>query len=73
MKTTSDGYTWTPEQGTRKGGLKCRGSIYPPEKRSSRPDTYDVIVVGAGYAGLRAARDLCTYSENIEVPFLFVG
>jgi NADPH-dependent 2,4-dienoyl-CoA reductase/sulfur reductase-like enzyme len=63
MNTTNDGYTWTKSQGTKKGGLKCRGTIYPSEKRSGCPETYDVIIVGAGYAGLRAARDLATYSE----------
>ncbi|KAJ5739529.1 amine oxidase [Penicillium manginii] len=37
----------------------------PPEKRNSCPDTYDVIVIGAGYAGLRAARDLATYNRKV--------
>jgi NADPH-dependent 2,4-dienoyl-CoA reductase/sulfur reductase-like enzyme len=66
MSTTNDGYTWTKSQGTKQGGLKCRGTVYPPEKRNSCPDTYDVIVIGAGYAGLRAARDLATYSGYIS-------
>lgn len=63
MNTTTDGYSWTEAQGTVKGGLKCRGVIKPAEHLSTRPKTYDVIVVGAGYAGLRAARDLATSSR----------
>lgn len=63
VSETRDGYTWNATNGTRKGGLKCRGVITPPEQRSSTPKTYDVIVVGAGYAGLAAARDLATASE----------
>lgn len=62
MHTTTDGYSWTKAKGTRKGGLRCRGVVVPAEKRSA-DKVYGVIVIGAGYAGLRAARDLTTSSE----------
>ncbi|KAF9885315.1 hypothetical protein FE257_013032 [Aspergillus nanangensis] len=65
MKTTTDGYSWTPAQGTQKGGFKCGGVISPPEKRSSTSKVYDVVVVGAGYAGLAAARDLITSKQSV--------
>ncbi|KAF9871506.1 hypothetical protein CkaCkLH20_11153 [Colletotrichum karsti] len=65
MDSTTDGYVWTPAQGTRKGGLKCRGVVSPPEKRNLNRKAYDVVVVGAGYAGLSAARDLATSGRSV--------
>lgn len=63
MLNTSDGYSWTSATGTRKGGLKCRGVVSPPKKlKNAAQSQYDVIVIGAGYAGLAAARDLATSS-----------
>lgn len=57
---TSDGFSWTAEQGTQAGGLHTR-SVVQPSTRLERPanHVYDTIVIGAGYAGLAAARDLC--------------
>jgi NADPH-dependent 2,4-dienoyl-CoA reductase/sulfur reductase-like enzyme len=58
--TTRDGFTWTPEGGL-KPGLPCKGAINPPEKNlPENGEVSDVIVLGAGYAGLVAARDLST-------------
>ena len=68
INRTNDGYTWNRAQGTKHGGLKCRGVIEPARKLGSSPKIYDVIVVGAGYAGLRAARDLATSSQFFS-PF----
>ncbi|ATY60930.1 monoamine oxidase N [Cordyceps militaris] len=54
-----DGYSWTKADGLRPG-VPCIGAIQPPSNiaSSSSPSTeFDVIVVGAGYAGLTAARD----------------
>ena len=61
MVYTRDGFTWTPSSGLREG-LPTVGVIEPPEYHASnlRDDPYDVIVVGAGYAGLVATRDLTT-------------
>jgi len=63
MLKTADGYSWTNATGTRKGGLKCKGVVNPPKKlNNAAQGQYDVIVIGAGYAGLAAARDLATSS-----------
>lgn len=52
-----DGYTWTQDQGL-KAGVPCIGAIQPPTNvNSTTPQTFDVVVVGAGYCGLTAARD----------------
>ncbi|KAJ5380095.1 amine oxidase [Penicillium cataractarum] len=59
LKKTQDGYSWTGATGVRKGGLRCRGVIEPSEKVTT-PAGYihDAIVIGAGYAGLMAAREM---------------
>lgn len=56
---TSDGYLWTTSSGILKGNLDCEGVIHPSRSsQTSQSILYDVIVIGAGYAGLAAARDL---------------
>lgn len=56
---TQDGYLWTPSTGTKKGDLPCRGVIYPSTRvQAPANHLYDALVIGAGYAGLCAARDL---------------
>lgn len=58
-KQTQDGYSWTGATGVRKGGLHCRGVVVPREKRTTPAGhVHDAIVVGAGYAGLMAAREM---------------
>lgn len=60
MVQSTDGFTWTPSGGIRHG-LPTIGAIDPLEfSVSSKVPVHDVIVVGAGYAGLIAARDLAT-------------
>ncbi|KAJ0421680.1 hypothetical protein BJY00DRAFT_300814 [Aspergillus carlsbadensis] len=56
-KTTRDGYTWTPESGITSGNLETDAVIVPPRSLSGTA-VYDAIVIGAGYAGLLAVRDL---------------
>lgn len=55
---TDDGYTWTPDTGVTAGGLECDAVITPRRSVPATATLYDVIVIGAGYAGLMAARDL---------------
>ena len=56
---TSEGHLWTAHTGLKQGNLTCEGVISPPQRIELSPDfVYDVVVVGAGYAGLSAARDL---------------
>ena len=56
--TTRDGYYYDNETSTLHTGLKCKGAIEPLTNIGSKND-FDVIVIGAGYAGLTATRDLC--------------
>lgn len=58
-KRTQDGYSWTRANGVRKGHLQCRGVVEPPQKKNTPAcHVYDAIVIGAGYAGLMAAREM---------------
>ncbi|KAL4907149.1 hypothetical protein BDW74DRAFT_189706 [Aspergillus multicolor] len=56
--TSRDGFQWTAETGLIQG-VPSIGVISPPTNLSSEPSQYDVIVMGAGYSGLTAARDAC--------------
>ncbi|KAF7558187.1 hypothetical protein G7Z17_g124 [Cylindrodendrum hubeiense] len=64
MVNSSDGFTWTPTEGISQG-LPTIGVVVPPA-RSIQPQTatYDAIVIGSGYAGLVAARDLATQGKK---------
>ncbi|KEZ43119.1 Amine oxidase [Scedosporium apiospermum] len=66
MVYSTEGFTWTPSGG-RRDGLQTIGAIVPPTHTAeSQPEdgVYDVIVIGAGYAGLVAARDLATQGKK---------
>lgn len=64
---TLDGYTWTRATGVVKGNLRCRGVIEPSDNRTAPAGhVYDVIVIGAGYAGLIATRDLAEQGEYLR-------
>lgn len=54
--TSRDGYQWTESSGLVKG-VPSIGVIQPPTNIKDEQAIYDVIVVGAGYCGLTAARD----------------
>lgn len=63
---TTDGATWTQSAGLRKG-LPTIGVVEPAKLNTDAGDdyVYDAIVIGAGYAGLTATRDLTTQGENL--------
>jgi NADPH-dependent 2,4-dienoyl-CoA reductase/sulfur reductase-like enzyme len=54
--TSSDGYQWTESTGLVKG-VPSIGVIQPSTNIQDEQAIYDVIIVGAGYCGLTAARD----------------
>ena len=54
-----EGWQWTPDGGLQ-AGLPSIGVIEPSQMIKSSIEVFDVIVVGAGYTGLTAARDLAT-------------
>ncbi|RAK79949.1 flavin monoamine oxidase family protein [Aspergillus fijiensis CBS 313.89] len=57
--TTKDGYLWTPDQGLNTG-IPCVGAVRPSQNfDGANCPVVDVIVIGAGYCGLTAARDMC--------------
>lgn len=61
---SNDGYVYTKQAGLQKG-LKTY-AVIKPEQRIRREDgdsTWEAIVIGAGYAGLIAARDLVKAGE----------
>lgn len=57
--TSREGFQWTPETGL-KAGAPCLGVIQPPSVVASADEVYDVAVIGGGYTGLSAIRDLTT-------------
>ncbi|OTB16370.1 hypothetical protein K445DRAFT_74826 [Daldinia sp. EC12] len=64
--TTRDGFHWTKEGGLT-AGVPSVGAVQPPSNLTStdRKDPYDVAIIGAGYAGLTAARDLSTAGYKV--------
>ncbi|KAF2452628.1 monoamine oxidase N [Lineolata rhizophorae] len=64
-KTTSDGYQWTKSKGMQQG-LPTISVISPATNlNGSSSQGFDVIVIGAGYAGLTAARDLTLAGHSV--------
>lgn len=62
--STREGYQWT-EKGGLQAGLPCLGSVEPKINAASESVVYDAIVVGAGYTGLTAARDLTATGHKV--------
>lgn len=59
MTFTREGFQWTPTTGLQQG-LPCEAVIQPPEIIEKPRQVFDVLIIGAGYTGLTAARDLTT-------------
>lgn len=68
MNNSTEGHQWTPDPGLQ-AGLPTLAAVSPPSNVQTRsPDSsniFDVIVIGAGYAGLTAARDLTVSGCNV--------
>jgi len=56
MVNSKDGFSWTKAGGLVQG-VPTIGLIQPPASHLKEGVTYDVIVIGAGYTALTAARD----------------
>ncbi|KAH7015935.1 hypothetical protein EDB80DRAFT_833171 [Ilyonectria destructans] len=61
---TRDGHVWTPSSGMQ-AGIESDAVISPSRSVSSATKTYDTIIIGAGYAGLAAARDLALLNHDV--------
>ncbi|OWZ78799.1 amine oxidase [Cryptococcus neoformans Bt85] len=62
---TDDGYHWTRSTGMQQGVLHCKGVVDPPSRIDNSFLEYDVVVIGAGYAGLIAARELVQRGHSV--------
>lgn len=67
-KLSNDGHTYTKENGLV-SGLRTYGVIQPEYKirQADEDNVWDAIVIGAGYAGLIAARDIVKGGESQNV------
>ncbi|KAM0750582.1 amine oxidase [Meredithblackwellia eburnea MCA 4105] len=64
--TSTEGYHWTPEDGIRAGNLETLAVVDPPSFGDfTSSSLLDVIVIGAGYAGLEAARDIALTGQSV--------
>lgn len=67
---TRDGYYLEMSTGALHQNLKCVGAIEPVSNLVDKATKeYDVIVVGAGYSGLTACRDLSVAGESHNLRF----
>lgn len=64
MRQTREGFIWTPQES--RSGLKTHAAV---ETSPLSQTEYDVIVIGAGFAGLTAARDI-SQQTNLSVLLL---
>ncbi|KAJ9657724.1 hypothetical protein H2198_004139 [Neophaeococcomyces mojaviensis] len=64
MNKSTDGFQWTEAAGLE-SGLPTLGAIQPQQRITKPKHSFDVIVIGAGYAGLTAARDLTTSGHSV--------
>lgn len=63
---TRDGHVWEPQTGF-KTGIESDAVISPARALNNANKVYDVVVIGAGYAGLAAARDLSLLSKRLDL------
>lgn len=68
MVQSRDGFTWTPSTGVRQG-LPSIGVVLPSSNlKQGEADIFDAVVIGTGYAGLVATRDLTTQGNKDSAP-----
>jgi lysyl oxidase-like protein 2/3/4 len=60
MPSSKEGFLWSPNSSA--SGL-VTNAIVDGTRKSAIKDTYDVVVIGTGFAGLIAARDLARDSS----------
>ncbi|KAH7007494.1 hypothetical protein EDB80DRAFT_880995 [Ilyonectria destructans] len=65
MNTTKEGYTYDPSTKTLSGGHPTPAVILPGTSNPSSTLFYDVVVIGAGYAGLVSARELSARGYSV--------
>ncbi|KAJ9635677.1 hypothetical protein H2204_005637 [Knufia peltigerae] len=61
--SSKEGFQWTAATGL-KSGLPCEG-VKLPSKKLPASGRYDVIVIGAGFAGIIASRDLALRGHKV--------
>lgn len=59
-----EGFHWTEKDGLKQG-LPCSSVIQPETNVETNKKVYDTIIIGAGYTGLTAARDLTTSGHSV--------
>lgn len=64
--TTQDGCHYHINEGLTHG-VPSRAKIYPAERLAQGQQTLDTIVIGAGYAGLIAARNLALQGRHRDI------
>lgn len=70
--STADGFQYFPSGGL-KTGLPTEAVVSPTERNARRDKIYDVIVVGAGYAGLVACRELASRGTHWSIfPRIYI-
>ena len=65
--TSKDGFQWTEATGL-KPGIPSLGVIEPPSNLDGSENFFQVIIIGAGYCGLTAARDAATSGNHCILP-----
>ena len=65
MNVTREGYTYDALTGTLGTGHPTPAVILPAALNVSNTKTYDVVIVGAGFAGLVSARELTTRGYSV--------
>lgn len=64
MPRSREGWQWAASDGLTPG-LPTQAVIEPAQSIASPSKVYDVLVIGAGYAGLTATRDLAAAGQHI--------